>query len=75
MSSTTKPSLRITRIDGSFSGNASAAISVKSRTSKPLRRHTQHDLDRIPEQRSREDETLRVHRRPFPWRRLFGRRA
>jgi hypothetical protein len=29
---------------------------VKSRTSKPLRRHTQHDLDRIPEQRSREDE-------------------
>jgi hypothetical protein len=46
-----KPSLRITRIDGSFSGSASAAISVKFRTSKPLRRHTQHDLDRIPERR------------------------
>jgi hypothetical protein len=38
MSSKTKPSLSMTWFDGSFSETASAAISVKSRTSKPWRR-------------------------------------
>src|SRR5215216_1888988 len=39
----------------------------------PPPEHSQHDIDRIAGERSREDEALRGRKRRSLWRRLFGR--
>jgi hypothetical protein len=39
----------------------------------PPEEHTQHDLDRIAEERSREDEALQGRNKPSVWERLLGR--
>jgi hypothetical protein len=36
---------------------------------------SQHDMDRIAGQRSREDNALQGHKTPSLWKRLFGRRG
>jgi hypothetical protein len=35
--------------------------------------HSQHDMDRIAGERSREDEALQGHKKPSLWERLLGR--
>ena len=35
--------------------------------------HSQREVEKIAEERSREDEFLQRHKRPSLWRRLFGR--
>jgi hypothetical protein len=41
----------------------------------PPPEHSQHDIDRIAQERSREDEALHGHKRPSLWKRLFGNRG
>ena len=36
---------------------------------------SQHDMDRIAGQRSREDDALQGHKKPSLWKRLFGPRG
>ena len=36
---------------------------------------SQHDMDRIAGQRTREDDALQGHKKPSLWKRLFGRRG
>jgi hypothetical protein len=37
--------------------------------------HSEHDVDRIAAERSREDEALQRHKKPSLWKRLLGRRG
>jgi hypothetical protein len=37
--------------------------------------HSQHDIERIAEEHSREDEALQGHKKPSLWKRLLGRRG
>jgi hypothetical protein len=37
--------------------------------------HSQHDIERIAEEHSREDEALQEHKKPSLWKRLRGRRG
>jgi hypothetical protein len=38
----------------------------------PPPEHSQHDMDQIAAERSREDEALQRHKKPSLWKRLLG---
>ena len=41
----------------------------------PLPDLSQHDMDRLASERSREDEALHGHKKPSRWKRFLGRRG